>query len=179
MTKKNKNYAEKAFYKVLINAPVETVWSELINTSAPRPFFWNSRWDAREMAPGNDYRVVSADGKTVAVVGEILEMEAPYKLVTTFRLTSLDDPASKVTYLLQRQGDKTEFTLVTEEIESGSKSEKSMADGSQFITRNFKAFVESGKVTFGARVMLAMFSLMAPFAPKAMRADKWPLGRKE
>ena len=179
MTKKDDKYADKSFYKVLINAPIETVWSELINSKSPRPFFWNSNWDTNEMAPGNDYRVVSADGKTVAVVGEILEMQAPYKLVTTFRLTSLDDPASKVSYLLESKGDQTEFTLMTEEIISGSKSEKSMADGSQFITRNFKAFIESGKVTFGARVMLAMFSIMAPLAPKSMRAEKWPLGRKE
>jgi uncharacterized protein YndB with AHSA1/START domain len=162
-----------------VNAPIETVWSELVNTSSPRPFFWNSRWDTKAMAPGNAYRVVSSDGKTVAVVGEILEMEAPRRLVTSFRLTSLDDPASKVTYLLKEKDGGTEFTLVTEKIPVGSKSEKSMADGSQFITRNFKAYIETGKVTIGARMILAMFRLMAPFTPKSMRADKWPLGRKE
>lgn len=175
----DEKYAERALYKVFVNAPIETVWSELIDTSAPRPFFWNSRWDAKTMAAGNAYRVVSGDGKVVAVVGEILEMDAPHRLVTTFRLTSLDDPASKVTYLLKEQDGGTEFTLVTENIPAGSKSEKSMADGSQFITRNFKAYIETGKVTIGARLMLAMFRLMAPFTPKAMHADKWPLGRKE
>ncbi len=172
-------YAERAFYKVLIKAPIETVWSELVNMSSPRPFFWNSRWDAKAMAPGNAYRVVSADGKTVAVVGEILEMQPPHRLVTTFRLTSLEDPASRVTYTLKETGDGTEFTLMTEGVLAGSKSEKSMADGSQFIVRNFKAYIETGKVTFGARMMLAMFRLMAPFAPKSMSADKWPLGRSE
>ncbi|MGI9202638.1 MAG: SRPBCC domain-containing protein [Woeseiaceae bacterium] len=172
-------YAERAFYKVFVNAPIETVWSELIDTSSARPFFWNSCWDTNAMAPGNSYRVVSADGKVVAVVGDILEIEAPYRLVTSFRLTSLDDPASIVTYLLKEKNGGTEFTLVTERIPAGSKSEKSMADGSQFITRNFKAYIETGKVTLGARLMLAMFRLMAPFTPKSMRADKWPLGRKE
>ena len=52
-----------------------------------------------------------------------------------------------------------------------------MADGSRFIVDNFKAFVETGKVTFGARMMLAMFRIMAPFAPKSMSADKWPLDK--
>ena len=106
-------------------------------------------------------------------------MEPPHKLVTTFRLTSLDDPASKVTYTLKETDGGTEFTLITENVLAGSKSEKSMADGSQFITRNFKAYIETGKVTLGARVMLAMFRLMAPLAPKAMRAQNWPLGRTE
>ncbi|MGB5333991.1 MAG: SRPBCC domain-containing protein [Woeseiaceae bacterium] len=172
-------YAECALYRVLIDAPIESVWSELINTSSPRPFFWNSRWDTEAMAAGNAYRMVSTDGKAVAVVGEILEMAPPHRLVTSFRLTSLDDPASIVTYTLKETGHGTEFTLITENILAGSKSEKSMADGSRFITRNFKSYMETCKVTFGARVMLSLFRLMAPFTPKSMSADKWPLGRNE
>lgn len=175
----DKTYADRAVYKVLIKAPIETVWSELINTTAPRPFFWNSSWDAKELARGNAYRMVSNKGKTIAVVGEILELDPPHRLVHSFRLTSLDDPSSIVTYSLKETAGGTEFSLITENIVAGSKSEKSMADGSKFIVENFKAFVETGKVTFGARVMLAMFSIMAPFTPKSMSADKWPLGKKD
>lgn len=174
----NKKFAERAIYKVLIKAPIETVWSELIETTAPRPFFWDSSWDAKQMAPGNAYRMVSNGGKTVAVVGEILEMEPPHRLVHSFRLTSLDDPASLVTYTLRTVGDSTEFCLITENVVAASRSEKSMADGSKFIVENFKAYVETGKVSFGARVMLKMFAIMAPLTPKSMHADKWPLGRK-
>ena len=173
----DKKFAERAIYKVLINAPIETVWAELIKTTSPRPFFWNSSWDAKDLAPGNGYRMVSNGGKTVAVVGEILEMEPPHRLVTTFRLTQLEDPASKVTYTLKEIDDGTEFTLITENVLAGSKSEKSMADGSQFIVTNIKAYIETGKVTLGARMMLAMFRLMAPLTPKSMSADKWPLDR--
>ena len=177
MTDESK-FAKPEYYKIHIDAPIETVWSELIATTSPRPFFWNSNWDTKKMAAGSPYRVISTDGKTVAVVGEILEMEPPHRLVTTFRLTSLDDPASKVIYSLNEKDGGTEFTLITEEIPAGSKSEKSMADGAKFITSNFKAFVETGKVTFGARIMLAMFKLMAPLTPKSMSADKWPLDNK-
>ena len=173
----DKKYADRAVYKVLIKAPIETVWSELIKTTSPRPFFWNSSWDAKEMAPGNAYRMVSNGGKTVAVVGEILEMEPPNRLVHSFRLTSLDDEPSRVTYTLKEVGASTEFSLVTENIVAGSKSEKSMADGAKFIVENFKAFTETGQVTFNARMMLAMFSLMAPMTPKSMSAENWPLDR--
>ncbi|MGB5347068.1 MAG: SRPBCC domain-containing protein [Woeseia sp.] len=173
----NKKFAERAIYKVLIKAPIQTVWSELINTASPRPFFWNSSWDTKAMAPDNAYRMLSNDGKTVAVAGRILEMDPPHRLVHSFRLTSLDDPASTVTYTLKETDGGTEFCLITENIAAGSKSEKSMADGSKFIVKNFKAYVETGKVTFGARLMLAMFRLMAPLTPKSMSADKWPLDR--
>ncbi len=172
-------YAEKQIYRVVINAPIETVWSELVNTHAPRPFFWNSKWDAKAMAPGNRYRMLSNDGKVVAVIGDIVEMDPPHKMVTTFQLTSLPDPASSVTYLLKEVEGGTEFQLITERIVAGSKSEKSMADGAKFIVENFKSYVETGKVTFGARMMLAMFSLMAPMTPKSMSAENWPLDKGE
>lgn len=172
-------YADRGMYRVVIEAPIDTVWSELVNTSSPRPFFWNSSWDTTAMAAGNAYRVISSDEKVVAVVGEILEMDPPHKLVTTFRLTQLEDPPSRVTYKLREVERGTEFTLITENVVAGSKSEKSMADGSKFIAENFKAFVETGRVTFGARIMLAMMGLMSAFVPKSMRAKSWPLGRIE
>jgi uncharacterized protein YndB with AHSA1/START domain len=170
----SKTYTDREIYKVLINAPIETVWSELIKTTSPRPFFWNSSWDAKDMAPGNTYRMVSNGGKTVAVIGEILEMEPPHRLVHSFRLTSLEDPASTVTYTLKEIEGGTEFCLITENILAGSKSEKSMADGAKFIVKNFKAYIETGKVTFGARMMLAMLRIMAPLTPKSMSAENWP-----
>ncbi|HNP36042.1 MAG TPA: SRPBCC domain-containing protein [Woeseiaceae bacterium] len=172
-----KTFADREIYKVLINAPIETVWSELIKTTSPRPFFWNSSWDAKVMAPGNAYRMVSNGGKTVAVIGEILEMDPPHRLVHSFRLTSLEDPPSTVTYTLKETEGGTEFCLITENIVAGSKSEKSMADGARFIVKNFKAYLETGKVTFGARMMLGMFKLMAPMTPKSMSAENWPRDR--
>ncbi len=173
------NYAEKAVYRVLINAPIETVWSELVKTTSPRPFFWNGTWDTPEFATGNPYRLTANRGRAVPVIGRILELEPPHRLVTTFRLTDLPDPPSLVTYTLKEQDGGTEFSLISERVLAGSKSEKSMADGSRFIVENFKAYVETGDVKFGARMLLAMFSLMAPLTPKTMHADNWPLDKAE
>ncbi len=167
-------HAEKAIYKVVIQAPIDTVWSELVNTTSPRPFFWNSSWDTQAIAEGNTYRMLSADRRTVGVVGRIVELDPPRRLVTTFQLTNLDDPPSRVIYELDEVEGGTELRLITEEVLAGSKSEKSMDGGSKFIVENFKAYVETGKVTFGARMMLGMMSLMGAFSPKSMRVDKWP-----
>ena len=172
-------YAAKEVYRVLINAPIETVWSELVNTTSPRPFFWNGAWDTPGLAAGNPYRIASNGGKAVAVIGRILEMDPPHRLVTTFRLTALPDPPSQVTYLLKEKDGGTEFSLITEQVLAGSKSEKSMAAGSRFITRNFKAYIETGKVTFGAQMTLALYKLMAPLTPKSMRAENWPFDKAE
>jgi uncharacterized protein YndB with AHSA1/START domain len=168
-------YAERQVYKVIINAPIETVWSELVKRTSPRPFFWNSSWDTAEMAPGKSFRMLSADKRAVGVVGEFLEMEPPHLLSHSFRLTSLDDPPSKVTYTLKETPQGVEFCLITENIVAGSKSVKSMDGGAKFIVENFKAVVETGQPTLGARMMNALFSLMGPFTPKALRAENWPL----
>ncbi len=168
-------FADKQVYKVIIKAPIETVWSELVKTTSPRPFFWNSSWDTPAVKPGKPYRMLSADKRAVGVVGEFLEMDPPRLLSHSFRLTSLDDPPSKVTYTLTQTAEGVEFCLITENIVAGSKSEKSMDGGAKFIVENFKAFVETGKPTFGARMQNAMFALMGPMTPKTLRAENWPL----
>lgn len=175
----DKKYVDKQIYRVLIEAPIETVWSELVDQTKPRPFFWNGSWDTPDFTPGKPYRISANDGKAVPVIGRILEMDPPNKLVTSFRLTNLPDPASTVTYLLSEKDGGTEFSLITENVLAGTKSEKSMADGAKFIVENFKSYVETGKVTFGARMMLAMFSLMAPITPKSMSAENWPFEKAE
>ena len=58
----DKKYAEKQVYKVLIKAPIDKVWSELVDTSRPRPFFWNGSWDTPAFAAGSPYRVSSNQG---------------------------------------------------------------------------------------------------------------------
>ncbi|WP_425409503.1 SRPBCC domain-containing protein [Hyphococcus sp.] len=175
----DQKYLDKEIYRVFISAPVETVWSELVNAANPRPFFWNGSWDTPDFSPGNPYRISANNGKAVPVIGRILEMDPPHKLVTTFRLTNLPDPASIVTYLLEEKDGGTDFQLITENVLAGSKSEKSMASGSKFIVENFKAYVETGKVTFQARMMLAMLSIMAPVTPKSMSAENWPFDKAE
>jgi hypothetical protein len=47
-----KKHAERAVYKVLIRAPIETIWSEPLKTESQRPFFWNSKWEWPALAAG-------------------------------------------------------------------------------------------------------------------------------
>ncbi len=169
--------AEKQVYKVLINAPIETVWSELVNTSSPRPFFYNALCDTPGLAPGAPYRMVTANKKNAFVVGEVVALEPPHLYAQTFKFTTDDAAPCKVTYTLKEVEGGVEFCLITENVPMGTATEKSMASGGQWITTNLKAYLETGKVKFGAQMMLGMMSLMGPFAPKATRIANWPLGK--
>jgi len=170
-------FADKQVYRVLINAPIERVWSELVNTTSPRPFFFDAICDTSGLAQGAPMRMVSKDRKFAVVVGEVLEFDPPHRYAHTFKFTTMDDAPCKVIYDLKETPDGTEFSLTTENVQAGTKTEKSMTQGGAFITRNIKAFVETGRPTFGGGMILLMIALSAPFSPKSARIENWPLGK--
>ena len=171
----NQSTLERAVYRIIIDAPIEDIWSELIDTSSPRPFFFNARCETPDMKPGQPYRMVSKNGNNVAVVGETLEMDPPHRLVQSFRFAHLEDPPCRVVYTLQEVAGGVEFKLITEDVPAGTKTAKSMAEGGVFITQNLKAWMETGKPTFGGRMILLLIALTAPFAPQSTRVENWPL----
>jgi uncharacterized protein YndB with AHSA1/START domain len=120
-------------------------------------------------------RMATPDGKFVNVVGEVLEFSPPYRYSHTMKFTTLPDPPSTVTYVLKEVPEGTEFSLITENVPAGTKTEKYMAQGGGFITENLKSLVETGKPAFSGKMVKLVNTLSAPFTPKAARAENWPL----
>ena len=174
----NEGDAERSFYRLTIQAPIHKVWAELTRTDTVLPFFFNSMCKTTGLEKGAPVRMISKDEKYAAVVGEVLEFEPPYRYAHTFKFTSLDDPMCTVRYVLREVDGGTEFTLISEGVAPGSKSEKYMTSGSKFIAENLKAWVETGKATFGGRFALFMMGLTAFMTPKQCRAENWPFDRK-
>ncbi len=174
MTDQNKRVA-----KIIIYAPIETVWNELVKTNRPQPFFFGAecRTDG-QLGNGAPIRMTSPNGKHVSVAGTITVFEPPFRYGHTFQFTNLDDPPCHVTYELKEVEGGTEFSLITEGAIPGSKTEKSMAQGESYITQNLKSFIETGKPTTGGRMILAMIKLMTPFSPKATLVENWPMDKK-
>ena len=57
-------YAEKSVHRTFINAPVETVWSILVATDKPLPFFFGSICDTKDgLKPGARMRMVHPNRK--------------------------------------------------------------------------------------------------------------------
>lgn len=169
---------EKNVYRVVIHAPIHKVWAELTRTDTVLPFFFNSMCRTPGMTVGAPIRMTSKDGKFVAVAGDILEFDPPHRYAHTFKFTSLDDPPCIVRYVLREVDDGTEFTLISEGVPAGTKSEKYMESGGAFITSNLKAFVETGKPTPGGRFALFMMGLTAFMTPASCRVENWPYERK-
>lgn len=165
----------KQVYRITIHAPIQRVWDALTRTGEPLPFFFGSVMHTTTLGPGAPIRMRTPDGKFTGVVGDVLEFDPPRRFSHTFRFTSLDDPACKVTYELEEVGGAVQFTLTSEQITPGSKSEKYMKQGSEFIGSTLKALCETGRPTLKQRLMLAMMAATAFTTPKRSRSEHWPL----
>lgn len=169
--------AQKHISRIIINAPIDTVWSELIRTDRPKPYFFGSVCHTPGLEEGAPIRMQSPNGKYVSVAGTVTVFEPPYKYGHTFKFTNMDDPPCHVTYVLKEVPEGTEFSLITEGTVPGSKTEKSMLQGGEFITKNLKSVVEFGKPTFGGKVILTLISMMTPFTPKICKTENWPFDK--
>jgi uncharacterized protein YndB with AHSA1/START domain len=170
--------SSKRVYQVLIDAPIDKVWSELVKQDEALPFFFGAVCDCDDMRVGAPFAMRSTNGKHTSVVGEVLEFTPPHRYAHTFKFTSYDDAPCTVTYELEETPQGVEFSLITENTPPGSKTEKSMDQGGHFIVQNLKAVVETGKPTLGGRLILAMIGLSQPFSPKRTRSELWPLNAR-
>lgn len=165
--------------KVFINASIDKVWSEIVNTDSPRLFFFNSQCDTPGLQVGAPMAMRTPDGKYTSVIGQVTEFKPPYRYAHTFKFTHLDDAIGRVIYDLKEVNGGTEFTLISENPATDvvSKTEKSMQDGGRFICDNLKALVETGKPTFGGRMILMIIKLTQGLTPKSAKSENWSFER--
>jgi uncharacterized protein YndB with AHSA1/START domain len=169
------NGSAKDVYRVVIDAPIETVWSELVKTDEYLPFFFGAVCDAPKQQAGAPLAMRSPNGRYTSVVGEVLEFSPPHRYSHTFKFTNYDDPPCIVTYELEETAEGVQFSLITENVPKGTRTEKSMAQGGPFIVDNIKSVVERGRPTAGGRLILWMIRLTQPFSPARTRSQHWPV----
>lgn len=171
---------KKTIYKVTINAPIETVWAELVKIDEVLPFFFGSVCKTTgELTIGSPIAMQTPNGKYRSVVGKVIEFSPPHRYAHTFKFTGHDDPPCTVTYELKETADGVEFSLITTNVPVGTKTEKGMAQGGKFIVETFKSVVENGKPSFGGRMMLGMMGLFQPLTPKVCKTENWTFDRIE
>ena len=166
---------DKAIYKVIINAPIELVWAELVKTDEVLPFFFGAVCKTTsELSIGSPMAMQTKNGKYRSVVGKVLEFSPPHRYAHTFKFTGYDDPPCTVTYDLKEVEGGVEFSLTTTNVPVGTKTEKGMAQGGKFIVETFKSVVETGKPSFGGRLMLGVMGVFQPLTPNICKSENWP-----
>ena len=97
----------------------------------------------------------------------------------TFNFTNFDDPPCKVTYELEEVDGAVQFTLTIGDLPVGTKTAKQMVQGGTMIVNTLKAVIETGRPTFGTRMLYVLFKVMAPFSPKQCLSERWPIDGSE
>lgn len=164
--------------KVFIKGSIQDVWREITKTDEQQACMFNMRLHTEGLAPGAQVRMRTANGKYTGVVGEVLEFDPPHRYSHTFKFTNYDDPPCTVTYELEEVEGGVNFTLRSTNVPLGTKTEKQMRGGGDFIVSTLKAVVETGRAPIGKRILFGVFKLMEPFSPASTRTENWPFSRR-
>ena len=171
----DEDLGERRMWRVVIDAPIEIVWNTLVKTDEVLPFLFGAVCETDgEFAVGKPMRMVSGDGKLAIAVGRVLVFDPPHRFSHTISFTQVEgERPARTTYELRETPSGTEVTLISEAVPA-SKMGK-MAKSGPFIMDNLKAFIETGKPTFGGTVMMRVAPLVSLFASKRSRIVNWPL----
>jgi uncharacterized protein YndB with AHSA1/START domain len=172
--------APRSVYKLHINAPIRIVWDTLVKTDEVLPFIFGAVCDTKDgLKAGHPLRMVTKNRKYATVVGEVLEFSPPHRYAHTMKFTQYPDTPVTVIYDLKEVDGGTEFSLITENVPVGTKTEKSMGPGAKFIAENLKSIAETGKPLFSGRMAVMMAPVFSLMAPASTRIEHWPFGRYE
>jgi len=169
-------YEKALINRTFIEAPIDTVWSTLVATDKPLPFFFGSICQTTNgLVEGQRMRMVHPNEKIVMVVGEVLQFEPPHCYSHTFQMTNIEEPACKVTYRLTEKDNGTEFELVIENAIEGGKLYKEMKGAQGFIASNLKAMAETNRPALSGRMVGVLSPVFGLIAKKSQRIENWPL----
>ncbi len=167
----------KAVFRIVIDGTMEAVFRELTKTGEPQGAIFNAvlTLDQPGLVRGRRMQMRTGSGRHAIVVGEVVAHEAPSRFSHTHRFTQYDDPACTVVYDLRKVDGGVEVTLTVENIPAGTGTEKEMTKGGDFILKNLKAIVETGRPPLGTRLMYAMFGALEFVLPAKTKSENWPL----
>lgn len=165
----------KSISTIFIAGTIDAVWQEITKTGEAQKCFFNNVMHTTGLRPGAAIQMRSISNKYVGVVGEVLEINPPFLYSHTFKFTSYDDPHCKVTYKLKEVEGGVEFTLISEDMLEGSKTEKQMTSGAEMIVKALKGIVENGQPPFSIRLIHMIIALTEVFTPAKCKAENWPL----
>jgi uncharacterized protein YndB with AHSA1/START domain len=137
----------KFVYVIYIAATAEMVWNALLDGEFTRQY-----WGAESLSdwqPGSTWEHRRSDAtRSVLVLGEVLEAEAPRRLVLTWA-----DPENKrdkarhsrVSFDIEAVGDMIRLTITHDDLDAGSEMERKVSQGWPRVLSSLKSLLETGR----------------------------------
>ena len=152
---------ETQTYRVYIKASPEAVWDAITSAEQTERYGYRSRSEY-ELHPGGAYRGFSNEGMRamgspdVVVDGEVLEAEAPHRLVQTwnpyFDPTTTAEPPTRLTWEIDRAANGVTRVSVTHELDDAPLTAQfvggfmaNTGGGWAMILSDLKSLLETGE----------------------------------
>ena len=139
--------ANRHVYQLYIRASIEEVWRAITDPAMTARYFFGTSVRS-EWTPGASMRYEMPDGRVV-VSGEVVEIEAPRRLVTTWQAHWNADGTTweptKVTWELEQAGDACKLTMIHSGFQPNSKAYTETAGGWPAILSSMKTLLETGE----------------------------------
>jgi uncharacterized protein YndB with AHSA1/START domain len=135
-------------YQVYIRASAEDVWQALVDPDKTMQYYYGTRIEPEELKSGSPYRYTFPDGR-LAADGVLVEVDAPRRLVMTFRAYWEEglakEAASTVTWTIDPIGDVCCLTALFEAPDEQATLMLEQARGGMaFIMSGLKTLLETG-----------------------------------
>jgi uncharacterized protein YndB with AHSA1/START domain/DNA-binding transcriptional ArsR family regulator len=133
-------------FQVFIRTTPERLWQALTDGAITKLYYFGTSVES-SWQPGAPIKYLTPDGG-VMLDGEILEIDPPHKLVTTFVPKWGDDPGgqpSKVTYEIEQAGEACKLMLTHEDLRAGSPQATGVFIGWSQILSGLTSYLEPGE----------------------------------
>jgi uncharacterized protein YndB with AHSA1/START domain/DNA-binding transcriptional ArsR family regulator len=134
-------------YVNVIKTTPEKLWAALTDGNITPAYYYGGKFEGT-IEVGASYQYVAPDGGKF-VSGEIIEVNAPFKLVATFKGEWMpgmeNDKPTRITYEIQQQGECCRLTLIHDEFDGETATYKNAGGGWPGILSGLKTLLETGQ----------------------------------
>jgi uncharacterized protein YndB with AHSA1/START domain/DNA-binding transcriptional ArsR family regulator len=136
----------KHVYEVYIRTTPERLWQAITDPAMTQRYYYGTTVES-DWRPGAPMTYREADGHAT-IVGEVLEVDRPRRLVTTFSFpageTASDRP-SRVTWEISQMGDACLLVLTHDDFDGETATYRSVEHGWVPILSGLKTLLETGE----------------------------------
>jgi uncharacterized protein YndB with AHSA1/START domain len=132
-------------YVTYIGSTPERVFDALTNAELTKDYWVRHRNASSDWQPGSRWEHQDYDdaGK-VDIVGEVVERDAPHRLVVTWRAPSGEGETSRVTYTVEPFEDVVKLTVTHDGLVPDSQMDRGIRGGWPIVLSSLKSLLETG-----------------------------------
>lgn len=153
---------------IVINVPRQRVWDEITKTGRIQRAVMNTVLES-SLAKGSKLRYYSPDRKRVFVVGEVMEISPPRRLVHTYMFTFRPEEPTLVTWELEEVPGGCRVTLTHAGFTTQTVTHKGVVKGWRDILDLLKIELETGDIPAKTKLMYWVMGMTMFMMPKTTR----------